>query len=93
MMRYAPGQIGCAPGRNAGGSNRMERLAYTIKEVLELVGIGKTKLYEISKAGGLPMRKVGAKTIILSGDLRAWLERLPRANPVEDKEGEDDDSD
>lgn len=55
----------------------MDRLAYTVPEVLEAVGISRTKLYEVIGAGDLRARKLGTRTVILKVDLDAWLDRLP----------------
>jgi excisionase family DNA binding protein len=64
----------------------MERLAYSVKEVLELVGIGRTKLYDLIKARELPARKIGSKTVILAADLDAWVRSLPVINSVDEEE-------
>ena len=54
-----------------------EKLAYTVKEALEAIGIGHSKLYEEIAAGRLKARKLGARTLILKTDLQAWLDALP----------------
>ncbi len=55
----------------------MERIAYTVDEVIEIVGIGKTKLYEAIGSGELPSKKIGRRRLILASELKAWLTGLP----------------
>ena len=54
------------------------RLAYGIEEAAKVSGVGRSKVYEEIGAGRLIARKVGKRTIILAGDLNAWLKALPR---------------
>jgi excisionase family DNA binding protein len=53
------------------------KLAYTIKEVRKLVGIGHTKLYEAIGANELRAVKHGKRTFILARDLQVWLDNFP----------------
>lgn len=55
----------------------MERIAYSVDEVVELTGIGRTRLYETIAAGDLRTKKLGRRTLILTADLLAWLNSLP----------------
>jgi predicted DNA-binding transcriptional regulator AlpA len=55
-------------------------LAVTIPHAVQLTGIGRTRLYEEIKAGRLPVRKSGARSLILMSDLRTYLEKLEVAN-------------
>jgi excisionase family DNA binding protein len=70
----------------------MEPLAYTIPQVLDLLNIGRTKLYQLIGSGELPARKVGSKTLIRAADLQEWLGRLPLANATAAKEDGGDQS-
>jgi hypothetical protein len=55
----------------------LPKLAYTIPEVTEVTGIGRTSIYEEIAAGRLVARKRGSSTIILAEDLAAYLAGLP----------------
>ena len=56
----------------------MTKAAYSIKEAMSEIGIGRTKLYEEIAAGRLTPRKIGTKTIILAEDLTRYLNALPK---------------
>lgn len=52
-------------------------LALSIDKASAAAGIGRTKIYEAIKLGKLRARKAGRHTIILTDDLKAFLESLP----------------
>lgn len=58
------------------------RLAYSIKEVLELTGVARSTLYGLISSGALPARKLGRRTLILAGDVSRLLQSLPDARDV-----------
>ena len=59
------------------------RLALTVAEVAKAAGVGRTTVFEEIRHGRLVARKVGRRTIIMAGDLDAWLNSLPqRSNAV-----------
>jgi excisionase family DNA binding protein len=55
----------------------MQPIAFTITDACEVSRIGRTRIYEAIRAGELPARKHGKRTLILSEDLRKFLETLP----------------
>lgn len=65
----------------------MEKLAFTIEEVTEAAGIGKTKIYESINSGSLKARKFGKKTLICRQDLEDFLNGLA---PFETKDKKGD---
>lgn len=48
-------------------------LTVSIKEAAELIGIGRTKVYDLMDEGVLPSRKVGKRRIILRADVLKYL--------------------
>lgn len=55
------------------------RLAYGIKDALDVVPVGRSLIYEEIKAGNLKTFKIGSRTLIAAADLEAWLEGYRRA--------------
>jgi excisionase family DNA binding protein len=49
----------------------------SVSEAQEILKIGKTKIYALLKAGAIPGKKLGRKTIILRADLNSYVESLP----------------
>jgi excisionase family DNA binding protein len=62
--------------------NPAGRLAYTVKEVLQLVPMSRKKFYQVAKSGRLRVRKDGRINLILAEDLNAYLNSLPLADFV-----------
>lgn len=63
-----------------------EKYALTISEAVQLSGLGRTTLYQLSAAGKLPFKKCGARTIVLAEDLKRVLQALPDA-PIHNERG------
>lgn len=57
---------------------RQNKLVYSIADVTDLTGLGRSFVYEQIKAGSLIMRKAGRRSLIFDEDLRAWLAQLPK---------------
>lgn len=49
------------------------RIAYTIEELCQVVGISRAMIYKEIKAQRLRVRKVGARTVVPVDEVRAWL--------------------
>lgn len=57
--------------------NDTQKFAHSISEFARLSGVGRSFIYEQIKAGLLPVRKAGRRTLILRQDGEAWLTNLP----------------
>lgn len=56
------------------------RRAYTPSDFCQAYGIGKTTFYAEIRAGRLPVRKVGRRTLVLASDAERWEMELPIGN-------------
>ena len=57
-----------------------QKLAFSIEEVAELTGLGRTNVYANIASGRLIARKVGLRrTIVTASDLAAFISGLPTA--------------
>lgn len=52
------------------------QLSYSIQEVSDLVGIGRTRIYAAIKSGDLVAKKFGKRTLILKQDVETFLNNL-----------------
>ena len=51
----------------------MPPLAYSIKDVTELLGLGRTTVYKLIDEGQLTRIKIGARALISSADVNALI--------------------
>jgi excisionase family DNA binding protein len=54
----------------------MEKLLLTAAEVGEMIGVGKSKTYELLAAGLIPSVRIGKSLRVPADRLRAWIEAL-----------------
>lgn len=57
--------------------NSPTKVSYTIDEAVKATGVSRSALYEDRAAGKLEMRKRGATTLILAGELQRYAAALP----------------
>ena len=50
----------------------------SVGEAVHRFGIGRTKLYELIGEGEIEAVKLGRRTLIRAGSVRAFIDRLPR---------------
>ncbi len=59
------------------GSTSSIPILVPIKEAARLLGIGKTRTYELANAGALEARKLGNLTMITMDSIRRFVDGLP----------------
>ncbi|THD44615.1 MAG: DNA-binding protein [Bradyrhizobium sp.] len=52
------------------------KVAYTVRETVELIGIGRTSIYAAIKRGDLGVGKAGRRTVLFAYDLAKYLNTL-----------------
>lgn len=57
-------------------ANRLERLAYSVAEVGEVTGLGRTTIYKLINQDALPSLKVGRRRLIKAEDVLKLLGSL-----------------
>ena len=57
--------------------NALTPLSVSIPEAAKLTGVGRSSIYLAIKAGALPIRKIGRRTVIETGALQNWLASMP----------------
>ena len=55
-----------------------DKLAYSVDEAAERLGIGRTLAYDLIREGRLPSLKLGHRRLIARADLEAFVEALRR---------------
>lgn len=59
--------------------DQLGRLAYSVAEAAQVLGVGKTTLYALMERGELPFSKIGSRRLIRS----VALEELIKINVIE----------
>ena len=60
-------------------TNNLEPVLVQRLAAFKLIGVGPTKGQQLINAGLLDARKLGAKTLITTASIRAFVQALPRA--------------
>jgi excisionase family DNA binding protein len=60
------------------------KLVYSVVEVAELLGIGRSKAYELVRSGTIPSSRLGRRIVIPKLTLSRFLAECAHQNPVED---------
>ena len=58
----------------------MEPITVTIDDACDIIGIGRSKLYEMVRTGELRAVKVGGRSLIVVASIRAAIERAIAAS-------------
>jgi excisionase family DNA binding protein len=53
------------------------RAVYTVEETAEILGMGRTRTYEMVRAGEIPARKLGNRWVIPKARFHDWLNDVP----------------
>ena len=61
----------------------MNRSAIPVSEACVLVGISRSKFYELLNEGAVPSVKIGRRRLVRVADLDRWLATLPSQTPAE----------
>lgn len=64
----------------------MQKTAFTVNELSNELGIGRSKIYLEIQAGRLKPRKLGSRTIFLAADIANYLNSLPEAGGRNDNQ-------
>jgi excisionase family DNA binding protein len=54
------------------------KIAYSVKELSELLSLGRSSLYSLMKSGRLRATKCGRRTLFLAGDVSTLIDELRR---------------
>ncbi len=60
-------------------NEKLDRLAYSVTEAAQVLGLGKTTVYGLMESGRLPFCRIGTRRRIRSADLHALLADQTRA--------------
>lgn len=54
----------------------MEKSFYTVAEIIEITGLGRTKVYEEINSNALKANKCGARTLVSTESFAEWSKNL-----------------
>ncbi len=55
----------------------MTKLAVSVREAAEMIGIGRSSIYALFRDGKLTPRKSGKRTLLIVEELRRYVDSLP----------------
>ncbi len=55
----------------------MEKAFYTVAEIIEMTGLGRTKVYEEINSNSLKAKKCGSRTLVTAASFHEWKDHLP----------------
>lgn len=58
----------------------MKKLALSVKEASEMLGISKTRMYELTEMAGFPVIQVGRRKVIPKAEFKQWVSHQAAAN-------------
>lgn len=57
------------------------RLAYSVPEAAEMIGVSRSRMYQLMAEGVIAARRLGGRTLVLHDDLVRYLGSLPVYEP------------
>ena len=54
----------------------MEQTFFTVAEICEMTGLGRTKIYEEINNGRLDAKKCGRRTLVTANSFNKWISEL-----------------
>lgn len=54
----------------------MEKVFYTVAEIIEITGLGRTKVYEEINSNALKAKKCGTRTLVTAESFHEWSKNL-----------------
>lgn len=57
---------------------QIEPMVLGVKDAATFIGLSKSRLYELIGEGHIEARKLGARTVVPTASLRAFVEAAPR---------------
>ena len=63
-------------------SELISKLAFSVDELAQSSGLGRTFIYEEINSGRLVVSKAGRRTLVLVENAKAWLNALPQLSPT-----------